>query len=70
MMGWERFVWPWEMSQGQMVDMKKGQCKANNLAYWKVACFSKPLNYKETLYPLEYIRKVNFCLWNWIYKSH
>ena len=40
----------------------KGLAKDIHLAYWKGHCCQKPLNDKHTLFPLEYMEKVNFDL--------
>jgi len=40
----------------------KGNGKVNHLAYSKGRCCQNTLNYKQTLFPLKYIGKVNFSL--------
>jgi len=42
--------------------LQRGRSKHNHLAYWKGSCCKKPLNYKQILFPLKYIGKVNFAL--------
>jgi len=40
----------------------KGHGRVNHLAYLKESSCQNTLNYKQTLFPLEYIGKVNFSL--------